>query len=477
MYTFIRGELSPFLVSSILCLTCFQVSVAETLVSERGAVEKALQQHPRLSALRSSVEASRGAKHQAGLRPNPELSFEIEELRFSEGSDLDTTSTNGGGAVTGRSVESVDNDGLDGAEITVSVAQRIELGRKRTKRIALADQTVRVALWDYEIARADVIADTRLAFLQVLAGQERVALRRQLVEVAETAGKTVHDRVDSGKISPLQGNQADIVLAQARISLASAERQLDGARTLLATQWGTTTTDFERVDGELSTITSLPDRAGLEAALVENPELARWSAEVLRREEAVRLEQSLGKPDVTVSAGWRNAGLADASTSLFDGSGTRTGFERSRYDDSREHSFVIGFSVPLQFFNRNQGRIREAEHRVNEASYRRKAQEVDLSGRTIGLYERLRGVLSEVRTLEEDVVPTAASVYEATQAGFDLGKFPYLNVLNAQRTLFEVHNQHIEALVEYHLGVVELERLLGSNLDEFASAGALEVVE
>lgn len=473
MFLFVSGKLRFPMILSILCLVCFHPSVAETSISERKAVEKALLSHPGLIASRESVNASRAAKSQAGTRPNPELSFEVEDFRFSDGSDVETVTTSGGGG-TGRSVENVDNNGLDGAEITLSVAQQIELGGKRAKRIALADQTIRVALWDYEIARADVIANTRRAFINVLAGQDRVSLRSQLVDIAEIAGKTVHDRINSGKIGPLQGNRADIILAQARISLAAAERDLEASRIILAAQWGDTTTDFDRVEGELSSIVSIPDRSRLEHALKENPELARWGAEILRRKEAVRLERSLGKPDITVSAGWRNTGMADSSATLFDGGGTNVGFERSRFEDSRENSFLAGVSIPLQFFNRNRGGIREAEHRVSEASYRHKAHQADLSGRTIALYENLRGIFSEVRTLEDDIVPTATDAYSATQKGFDLGKFTYLNVLDAQRTLFEVRNQHMEALAEFSLGVVGLERLLGSDLASFASGDVTE---
>ncbi|MFP6584144.1 MAG: TolC family protein [Candidatus Hydrogenedentota bacterium] len=459
------------------CLIFSQVSVAQSSISEREAVERALRQHPALIALRASVNASEAAVLQAGLRPNPELSFEMEELRFSDGPDSDTVTTDGGGLVTGRSVSGVDNDGFDGSEITVSVSQRFELGQKRSKRIALANQATRVALWDYEIARADIIADTRHAFIEVLAGQERMALQQELIEMAGAASKTVHERIDSGKISPLEGNRADILLAQARISLAKAERELNAARATLAAQWGGASTDAGRAIGDLSKVVSLPDRSSLEKSLLETPELARWSAEVIRREEAVHLERALGKPDVTVSAGWRSTGLADSSSTSFDGNGILSGRDRSSFEDNRENSFVLGFSIPLQIFNRNQGSVREAEHRVSEASYRRRAKQANLLGRVTSQHEKMNGILSEVRTLETDVVPIAFKAYEATKTGFELGKFPYLSVLDAQRTLFIVRNQHMEAMAEYQLGVVDLERLLGSHLDDFSAEDVTEAVE
>ncbi len=474
MLTRAPGYVCPKSMALVLCLSCVTELFAEPVLSQRVAVERALREHPRLLALRESIAAFEAAELQAGLRPNPELSFEIEELRFSDAPELRSVASDSGGSIAGRSIESVDNGGFRGTELTLSVSQRIELGRKRAKRIALADQTTQVALWDYEIARGDVIAATRSAFIEVLAGQERVTLRRQLAEVAKAAADVVRERVEGGKVSPLQGNQADIAYAQARIELTSAERELASARALLAAQWGVSTPEFDAVEGDLEIVRSLPRPETLEVVLRDNPELSRWSAEVARREEAVKVERSKGVPDLTVSAGWRNAGLPDSSVTNFDSGGTFSGSSRSAYDDSRENSLLLQFSIPLPLFDRNQGRAREAEHRVREASYERRAYEAFALGRLAGLHERLSGLVYELGVLENEVLPAANKTYEGTREGFELGKFPFLNVLDAQRTLFEARNQHMKSLAAYHLGVVELERWLGSSLGDFTAVQPAE---
>ena len=48
--------------------------------------------------------------------------------------------------------------------------------------------------------------------------------------------------------------------------------------------------------------------------------------------------------------------------------------------------------------------------------------------------------------------------------GYRQGKFSLLDVLDAQRTLFEAKGQYIEALATYHKAVAEAERLLGGEL-------------
>ncbi|MEK7841793.1 MAG: TolC family protein, partial [Deltaproteobacteria bacterium] len=53
------------------------------------------------------------------------------------------------------------------------------------------------------------------------------------------------------------------------------------------------------------------------------------------------------------------------------------------------------------------------------------------------------------------------SAYDATMEGYRMGKFGYLDVLDAQRTLFDVRVQYIRALTDYHLSVANVEQLIG----------------
>ncbi|MBC8427083.1 MAG: TolC family protein, partial [Deltaproteobacteria bacterium] len=50
--------------------------------------------------------------------------------------------------------------------------------------------------------------------------------------------------------------------------------------------------------------------------------------------------------------------------------------------------------------------------------------------------------------------------------GYRQGKFRYLDVLDAQRTLFDAQAKYIEALANYHEASVEVERLIGQRMDK-----------
>jgi cobalt-zinc-cadmium efflux system outer membrane protein len=68
---------------------------------------------------------------------------------------------------------------------------------------------------------------------------------------------------------------------------------------------------------------------------------------------------------------------------------------------------------------------------------------------------------TEARTIREQVMPGAQSAYDAATQGFELGKFNFLDVLDAQRTLFQAQAQYLRARGEAHRASADLDRLLG----------------
>jgi len=71
----------------------------------------------------------------------------------------------------------------------------------------------------------------------------------------------------------------------------------------------------------------------------------------------------------------------------------------------------------------------------------------------------------EVIALTTEVLPMARDVFESARTGYQQGKFSYLEVLDAQRTLFDAENRHVETLVNYHFARSQIERLIGKDLE------------
>jgi cobalt-zinc-cadmium efflux system outer membrane protein len=392
------------------------------------------------------VRAREAKTLQASLLPNPEFEAELGEF---------------GG--------SGDRSGFDGAEATIQLSQLIELGGKRAKRVRLAAIETDLAGWDYEATRLDVLADVSKTFVEVLAAQERLALTEELALLSEQTLETVSERVKAGKVSPLEATKAEVALSVSRIQWERAKLRLAAARKRLVATWGSTRPTFENVIGEFGAIKPIPSAEQLGDLAPQNPDIVRWVAEMDRRRTALDLEKAKRIPDLTVSAGVQLfEETTDSAVAPAAGTAPQTGQGVQRSRKRTDNAFVLGVSIPIPIFDRNQGRILEARYRLNQVEQERKAAKVRLLTELADTYQALSAAFAEATALKREVLPGAERAFEAAGEGYRQGKFGYLDVLDSQRTLFEARGGYIEALASYHKAVVDVERLIGediSNLD------------
>jgi cobalt-zinc-cadmium efflux system outer membrane protein len=131
-------------------------------------------------------------------------------------------------------------------------------------------------------------------------------------------------------------------------------------------------------------------------------------------------------------------------------------------------------SVPLPVFDRNQGNRLEARYRLAKAEEEQRAATVQAHTALGEAYAALAAAYAVATALKNDALPGAQSAFEATSEGYRQGKFGFLDVLDAQRTLFEVRGQYIEALATYHQAVADVERLIGDRLQAVSSVPGLQ---
>lgn len=386
-----------------------QLSLAE-------ALNLALQHNPTLAAFAEEIRARDAAAQQAGLLPNPDLDLEVEN--FGGQDDLQD---------------------FDGAEATIALSQLIELGGKRSKRRQMASLEKDLAGWDYRSRKLDVLASTAKAFIQVLVAQEQVALNDELVRLAEKTHAAVGARVEAGKVSPLENSRAQVELAAARSGANRAQRELEAARLRLGAAWGTAPVKFHRVVGDLAAVQPLPPAETVQGLLDNNPDLLRWQSERERREAALALASSQALPDLSLKVGVRN------------------------FQDTDSNALMVGIQLPLPFFNRNQGGVAEARANLRKSHQEQRAAEAEIRTGLAETWQMLTAAYVEAATIRDEILPGARDAYEAAGFGYREGKFDFLQMLDAQRTLFTVKRQYLQALAAYHLTRTDMERLTGAS--------------
>jgi len=384
----------------------------------RDALAHALMKNPELAGTSWDIRAAEARKLQASLLPNPEAGIEVEEFA-------------GGG----------DRSGFDVATTTFQLSQLIELGGKRSKRTQSAALEQDLAGWDYQAKRLDVLIGTTKAFIDVVAAQEQVALAEELVRLAEQVVYSVSERVDAGKVSPLEEVKSRVELSNTRIDLEKAKSSLKGSRKRLSSIWGQDEPTFEKADGELDTVKAIPSREQLTNLISKNPDVARWVKEMEQRTAALEVEKARRIPDLTVSGGVQ------------------------RFNDTDDHAFVIGVSLPLPLFDRNQGGIKEAQHKLAKAKEESRAAVAKANTGLADAYQELSASYEGAVSLKGEVLPAAELAFQASGEGYREGKFNFLEFLDSQRTLFEARGKYIETLATYHKAAADVERLTGEKLD------------
>ena len=383
----------------------------------RSALALALRFNPGLSSASREREASDAAVLQAGAWPNPVFDAQVEDLRR-------------GNRTT-----------------TLQLSQPIELGGKRAARVTAAERARDQAASALLARRSELRASVITLFFELLAAQERLRLAQDSVGLAETATRAAANRVAAGKVSPLEESRARVAEAGIRVELLQAEGALRSARQQLAALWGNPSPRFTQADGALDRLPADAAAADVEGRLSAAPVLRQARLEVERRQALSDLEQARRVPDVTVSLGAKRV-PAD------EGMG------------SSRNQVVVGLSVPLPIFDTNRGNVAEALSREEKARDELAAAELQLGADAARATERLRSARATALTLQRDALPGAEAAHKAAARGFELGKFSFLEALDAQRTLFQVRNQHLLAVADAHRAAAELDRLLGTGGEE-----------
>jgi cobalt-zinc-cadmium efflux system outer membrane protein len=388
------------------------------VITLRQALALALMHNPELKAFSWDVRTSEARQLQSSLWPNPALEVEVEEI---------------GG--TGQ------RSGFDAAETTIQLSQLIELGDKRSKRRRLASLERELAGLTYEAKRLDVCTEVTKAFIEVLVAQNRLGLAEELLHLSEELVDTVTKRVEAGKDSPLEKTKAAVALSNIKIQHQKTVQNLEFARKQLASTWAGKEPVFESVAGRLDSLSPIPSIDELADLAAQNPDITRWSQEIDQKKAALELEKAKAISDITLNGGLR------------------------RFNETDDNAIVFGVSIPVPISDRNQAGKLTAAYNLARAREEQRAALTRIQMELVKSYQALASAHTEAAELDKNVLRGAESVFEASKTGYTQGKLDYLNVLDAQRTLFKAKAQYIDALASYHTAKADVERLIGCSID------------
>ena len=170
---------------------------------------------PAAEAATAGIDAARAGRTVAGLRPNPVVQGQVENV-----------------------IGSGPYRGVRSAETTVGFAIPIELGGKRGARVAVANAQLSRAEIQAAIIAADVRLQVTQLYVEAVAADRRVMTARDQARIASDALRAASVRVQAGRASPLEQQRADVARIHADANVERQLRLAEAARANLARRIG-----------------------------------------------------------------------------------------------------------------------------------------------------------------------------------------------------------------------------------------------
>lgn len=350
-------------------------------------------------------EAAAARVFQAGVRPNPELSLEVEN-GFGTGPFRDLT----------------------GAETTLTVSQDLELWGRRGARVDVARGEYSGAEARRTQAGFDAAADLAIAYAEAEAAQRRARFAAETLDLALADARAALTLIENGREPLLRGVQAEAEVAAARAALDEAIAERDAAFGYLSALAGIPISEIE--ESLLDRPLNDHDEPGTP------PSVLVLEAERSTAWERIEQERIEARPDVRATVGIRRFELEDAT------------------------AVTLGVSMPLPLFDRNRGNVdaAQAEYRATEARLEGGRRQAEAARRAA--HARLDSSTSRVSAADGGVA-AAQEAYRLTRIGWEAGRLPLLEVRNARAALVQAQEASIQARLTRVRAEAELARIEG----------------
>lgn len=381
------------------------------LITISDAVSIFLQQNLQLVAARYDVDTADAEKLTARLRPNPQLSLGLSGLPLNLSGPLIKEQT-----------------------YAYTISQTLELGGKRSKRIAVADANSEVARGQLQMAVWQLTNDMKRKFYTVVLDQSLLDLARQNQTTFAEVIQHTRELLNAGEISGLDLERLEVEKLKFDTDVANAERDYEVAlRDLRFTLGG----DYRAMDIEVSGSIdyeayqfSLSDLR--EKALAARPDLKGAQLSERAADANIRLQNAQRIPDLTVGPGINQVPTGGST-----------------------YTFGIGIDLPIS--NRNQGERAKALIEKEKAQNQERLitnQVLSDVDKALVAFEIQRRRVDLYRT---GVITKVNNIQNLTEISLKAGESSLLDLLDAIRTRRDTLASFYQTLFDYQTALLDLE--------------------
>lgn len=386
---------------------------APVALTEREAVARALARAPLAETLEGAVAIEEGRGQAASAAPTPQLAARREQTFGALGS----------------------------SEHSVSVVQLVDLGRRRGLHGKAGAARTRAARREGEGARAEVAAEVRLRFYEVLYRQGRVAALESWLARIDDALVIVGRREQRGDAAAYDRRrlERERAVATGRLDTERATALRASARLAALLGDGAQV----RVTGALLPDADPPELSALRAQSATRPELLALDLRLAAASHERTAASRWWLPELVLEGGWKGVDLGD---------------------QGRSDGYLLGASLALPLWNQAAGLARAAEGEARVARGRRELLERELAAELEGARLEAVGLRRAAATLREQTGAASADLVRIAAAGYGGGELGLLELLDAYRGAAEDSLSALELEHAARRARVELDRLTGAGL-------------
>ncbi len=367
--------------------------------------------NPTLAAARNGVRAKAGMTRQAGLYTNPELEFEIGDLSPSDPDDR---------------------------KEKVSLSQTLILSGRRAAAVALARSEEESAIQTLRSMRRDVYRRIHALWAEQLYFRKAHAAVAELLQMADRTLFIAQTRFDARAVPESHVTKALIEVYELEVFQQELTREQAGGSAVMESLLGGATVLLERLVGSLETESDSTSALLRPAALEEHPAVQAARREIDAAKASLREAKAGRIPDLDVFVSYGR-------------------------DRAVDDGFVeAGVALPLPIFNRNQGRITEAQSLVAQAEDRARIARNDLEVALRVARQRYLTIRDQLQAATSRILPAADRGLAQAQEGYRAGRLPFLELIDAQRTLAGVRLRTLELSKDLVVAGAELMSLIGA---------------
>lgn len=385
----------------------------ELVLTRETAIGAAIAGSPRLKSLAHEIRSLSFAARQVKAYPNPSLTVEVEDW--------------------GRQQE------RGPSQTTFGLEQQLPLWGKRARASEAVDARRRGIESEWNAEALAIYSRVSSLYAILLGGQSKLDQASKRLSLARETELAVAIKLKEGAVPESEVQRAKASRSLAQIDSLVASSEVSQALAELSALVGAGLEGIP-VEGKLlgDVQLALPDTVAM--LLRRHPLVVSRTAERDARKRDVLLARALGKPDPTVSAGFR------------------------RLHDSGDNGFLLGVSIPLPIRNPNAAGIAESESRVDAAESDVEQILLDLESELRRLVVAWQRKSAEIAMIQSQTLPAIESSLASLDLAYRVGQQPYMNLLDVQRSQSEIQTRLIDAMVDKSQIEAQLETLLGQRL-------------